>query len=572
MAMRRKGKQNAPNNITYRETKDVVLYIRVSSDEQARNAYGPESQEAEIRLLCAKNGWNVVQVFKDLGYSGWRNVPRPGFQAMKEYVKKNKNVIIVFYDYSRIYRRALHALEFFENMDALGVYTVSATNPNLDCRTADGRATRRSELIEAEKFSDVHSERQQSRMKNTILSGRWPGAAPLGFVNIRAKKGASNIAPVESIISLILKAFLLFRSGAYTPAELHREMTRQGLRNSKGNPLKIDHFTKMLRNPAYNGWVPSKKYGNYPGLHKKIVNDEVFRNVQLILDGKKPSTASYVKNRADLPLRRFLHCPVCSRGLTGGPSKGHLGKYYNYYRCTSCNGVSVRAEVADEQFLELLRQLPSGEALSSEFQSVLKEEWEKTVGDEPEIEARLNSELGKSQQNMKNLLMKYVNDDPAVKPYFEGLRQDIEDKIADIQVQLYHTQETKATFEELMEFSRSMSVNLANAWQVADINQKQRVQNTLFPGGLKLSKEKQILNPDNDCVFCQLQNFLRGNFYMVDAVGIEPTTCRLRAVHLILTPAATSCYKLLSFVGITYSFSVPFAISTAQIMTDFDAV
>jgi len=35
---------------------------------------------------------------------------------------------------------------------------------------------------------------------------------------------------------------------------------------------------------------------------------------------------------------------------------------------------------------------------------------------------------------------------------------------------------------------------------------------------------------------------------LVDAVGIEPTTCRLRAVEFADPPAAIGCYKLLSFV------------------------
>ena len=40
---------------------------------------------------------------------------------------------------------------------------------------------------------------------------------------------------------------------------------------------------------------------------------------------------------------------------------------------------------------------------------------------------------------------------------------------------------------------------------------------------------------------------------MVDAVGIEPTTCRLRAVRSVPSPAATSCYKLLSIVQLSRS-------------------
>ncbi len=36
-------------------------------------------------------------------------------------------------------------------------------------------------------------------------------------------------------------------------------------------------------------------------------------------------------------------------------------------------------------------------------------------------------------------------------------------------------------------------------------------------------------------------------------VGLEPTTLRLTAVRVVLTPAATGCYKLLSFVQFTSS-------------------
>jgi hypothetical protein len=41
---------------------------------------------------------------------------------------------------------------------------------------------------------------------------------------------------------------------------------------------------------------------------------------------------------------------------------------------------------------------------------------------------------------------------------------------------------------------------------------------------------------------------------MVDAVGIEPTTCRLRAFKFADPPATIGCYKLLSFVQFSASF------------------
>jgi hypothetical protein len=42
----------------------------------------------------------------------------------------------------------------------------------------------------------------------------------------------------------------------------------------------------------------------------------------------------------------------------------------------------------------------------------------------------------------------------------------------------------KATVEELVDFSKSLLVDVSKAWATADLDQKQRVQNVLFPSGL----------------------------------------------------------------------------------------
>ncbi len=520
---RKRRKNRAGNTIIYRTTKYVVIYIRVSTEEQAKDAYGPESQEIKCRELCAQRGWIVVEVFKDLGYSGWKNVKRPGFRAMNEYIRTNKNVNLVFFDYSRIYRRMSPAIEFFEKIDSWGVYSVSACHPNIDCLTAAGHAARRAELNKAEDFSDSLSETQKHRMKAALFSGRWITLAPPGFTNIRAKKGGPNIVPVEPEISFIRKSFLEFRTGAYTRTELFREMTKRGMRRKNGKEYNVDQFVNILRNIAYIKQVPSEEYGPQPGLHQRIVSDEVYRDVQFILDGKKSVTAPYVKNRPSVPLRGFLLCNQCETRLTGGASKGNHGKtYYNYYYCYFCHSVSVRADKADAQFVELLRQLPSGEAVSSKFQGILKDEWEKKVGDEPNIEGRLSRGLSKLLQDMKDLVMAHVRGDPAVEPYFDELKKELEGKISNIQAQISETQETKAKFSEVLDFSRFISVNLANAWEVAEIKETPRVQNTLFPGGFRYDQEKGILNPGNDSVFCQLQIFLLGNMGLVRPEGFEP--------------------------------------------------
>src|SRR5437879_439871 len=105
--------------------KDAWFYLRVSTEEQARDAYGLESQDKGCRELCQERGWPVEKVFTDAGVSAWSDVSRSGFLRMMAEVRKNPNVNIVFYDYSRFGRKTLPALKAFDELDRLGVYTIS---------------------------------------------------------------------------------------------------------------------------------------------------------------------------------------------------------------------------------------------------------------------------------------------------------------------------------------------------------------------------------------------------------------------------------------------------------------
>jgi hypothetical protein len=67
----------------------------------------------------------------------------------------------------------------------------------------------------------------------------------------------------------------------------------------------------------------------------------------------------------------------------------------------------------------------------------------------------------------------------------------------------------KSSFGELIAFSRPILTDIAKAWSLADLDQRQRVQTALFPGGLKYDREKGILSSGNNSPFSQLK-FLYG--------------------------------------------------------------
>ncbi|GAA5416858.1 hypothetical protein Pryu01_01897 [Paraliobacillus ryukyuensis] len=51
---------------------NVVGYIRVSTQGQARDGYSLKYQEEEIKAYCKEQGLNLIHIFRDEGNSGAR--------------------------------------------------------------------------------------------------------------------------------------------------------------------------------------------------------------------------------------------------------------------------------------------------------------------------------------------------------------------------------------------------------------------------------------------------------------------------------------------------------------------
>jgi hypothetical protein len=81
----------------------------------------------------------------------------------------------------------------------------------------------------------------------------------------------------------------------------------------------------LLRNQLYAGIVDVPEYDvrGKPGDFEPLISEQLFYRVQAILSGRVPSTAPRKRAHSDFPLRGFVRCESCGRGLTGSWSKGN---------------------------------------------------------------------------------------------------------------------------------------------------------------------------------------------------------------------------------------------------------
>ena len=78
------------------EKKVAGIYIRVSTEDQAREGFSLPEQEKRLRAMCEYKGYEIYKIYKDAGISAKTGNRRPAFEELKEDIKKKKvNTIVV---------------------------------------------------------------------------------------------------------------------------------------------------------------------------------------------------------------------------------------------------------------------------------------------------------------------------------------------------------------------------------------------------------------------------------------------------------------------------------------------
>ena len=381
--------------MTKRQANGAVLYVRVSTDEQADGPFNLINQEKKCRNYCAQNGLRVVEVFVDLGKSA-RTTERPEFKRMLDFCKTNKRDVgyVVVQDLSRFARNLHDQAETIHTLGVSGIMLRSTYESNID-ESAAGVLAANIYGAFHQYFSDSLSEKMKDRTRQAASAGRFPWRAPIGYVNIGGKDGP-NIKPDSERAHFIARAFELMGTGKYKKTEVLQMVTAQGLKTpirktqkgqtTGGKALTPQTFQAVLRNPLYAGWInlPSDpSFEPAQGMHEPIVTQELFDRVQDVLAGRKPSIAPKRKFNPELPLKFFVKCEACGTPITGGFAQGRSKKKYGHYWCRKprCRAVKVRKEQLETEFISKLRTLQPKDDTLSDFPKVAAKVWNSKQGD-----------------------------------------------------------------------------------------------------------------------------------------------------------------------------------------------
>ena len=504
----------------------AVVYVRVSTDEQAEDPLNLEKQEARCRDFCVQKSTPVRAVFVDAGESA-RTVDRPEFQRMLAYCRAHRNDIgfVVVQDLSRFARNVQDQGQTIAELGCIGIKLRSTYETNID-ESPEGKMGANMLGSINQYFSDSLSVKMRGRTRQSVAAGRYPWRAPIGYKNIGGKEGP-NIKPDEDRAPLIRRAFELMATGLNSKAEVLQIVTSCGLTTAKGKPLSKQTLQAVLRNPLYAGWVTLPSVPDFEpvrGLHTAIVRQETFDRVQSILAGRRPSVVAKQKINPLLPLKWFVKCGACGTPLTGGAPQGRGKKTYPRYWCRNpkCRAVSLSRSQLENEFLEVLGRLRAAPETIAEFPNVAAKVWAaRHETSEWEIE-RLTERLDGEKTLLSKLLRMRARGEMSAEEY-EREKGEITAQIYEYEEQVRDLTPDRSAIE-FVHFAQLKLVDMASAWKIAEPEQRQRVQNLLFNDGLDYSPERGILNRSNSSLYSMLEAMKPENGWLVGPPGLEPGT------------------------------------------------
>ena len=164
--------------------KQVFVYIRVSTEEQAVSGLGLEAQMTAIELYCKMKQLEIVEVFRDEGVTS--SVPlakRPEGSELVRRIKAREAGAVITSKLDRMFRSTLEALTTVEGWQKIGFrgYFIDIGGMSLDTSSATGRLmfTLMSGIAELERT--LISERTSAALQAKIKRGESLAKIPFGY-------------------------------------------------------------------------------------------------------------------------------------------------------------------------------------------------------------------------------------------------------------------------------------------------------------------------------------------------------------------------------------------------------
>ena len=379
------------------EKKLAGIYIRVSTEDQAREGFILGEQEEKLRQLCEFKEYQIFKVYQDAGISAKDMEHRPGFQQMMDDMRKGKINYIVAYKLDRVTRSVRDLEQLIEELEKYNCYLICERD-DVNTSTANGRFFVRMLTVLSQLEIEVVSERTKFGISGAIKAGHLPGTCPLGYYRDKdkvVKLDPNTKAIVRRIFNMYLEGKSYYQISCILDEEKvlypeHNKWTEAAVRTIINNRIYVGDY---VRNKTSKD---ASKEEVYPDVVAPIITRAEWEEVQI---QKEKNMQSFSRDRVYIFFQKLI-CPKCGK-LMLCKGAGGKKKKYMYYNCGDCHLYFREDKIEDVLLNFILSLVEYDEVVKKYFYPILAEKEEvNTENIDKEI-----AELEKQRNRIKKAFM-----------------------------------------------------------------------------------------------------------------------------------------------------------------------
>lgn len=412
------------------------LYLRVSTEDQAREGFSLPEQRERLETFCKFKGYEIVDYYEDAGISAKTGNYRPEFERLKEDIKSKRINTIIALKLDRITRSIFDWEKLMTFLDENDAY-IDCANDEVNTTNANGKMVSRLLMSVSQNEIERTSERTKVGLAGAIKQGHLPSQAPLGY-----KHENKKLVIDYSTKDIVVRIFELYYNGnSYqTISNILNEEQVLGKTNWRDSTI-----TAILENEVYKGDFVHGKRTKHPTYYENVVEPLVSKEMWEDCQAqKKKNSRAYQRTLTYLFLQK-IRCPRCNNLMGGKATKKKNENVYYYYYCNDCK-LNLKENVIEEYFENFINEIVEYDSVVNQFfLPMIKQKF-----DEPK--ELLEKELDKQNTKLDRIRKAYISGAFNLEEY-NAEKKIVDEAISKIQSELNTTnitEELKFTPQDIL--------------------------------------------------------------------------------------------------------------------------
>lgn len=453
--------------------KKTAIYIRVSTDEQAKSGYSIEAQKKNLTEYSKRKELSFVDYYIDSGFSGAK-LERPELQRLIGDVDKGLIDSVIVWRMDRLSRKMKHLLHLLDLFEKNEVKFYSMTE-SFDAGTPVGKLliNMLGSIAEFERESII--QRISAVIETRKLKKKLPlGQPPLGY------KVEQNKFVKDRDAHIVERIYEMYLYG-YKPKQIATVLNQEGYRTKDNNIFTRASIWRIIKNHTYAGLIEVN--GKFiKGNIEPIVDEESYYQAQKIIDGRRIKKNKGAEKHLLTGLI-FCKCGATMHSNANGKKRRYKCSARAQYFSDSCDSKGVKADFIEYEIASLIQGIIKNQ--KKELLNPLLERYNEVLAQQNKISEEI-SNLNRKKTDIGQKLNKYFEafeEDELDKNILKNRINELKQQKEQIEKRLVELKLKSNEIDTIDEEREKINVLLDQfevLWEVSDLTDKKKILSILI--------------------------------------------------------------------------------------------